>query len=80
MVASGDGSLAALLGASPGASTAVTIVLEVLQRCFKQRLDSEAWQQRLQALLPSIHEDPQQDPQVLNRMRERSDALLGLTV
>ena len=25
-------------------------MLEVLQRCFKQRLDSEAWQQRLQAL------------------------------
>ena len=79
VVASGDGSLAALLGASPGASTAVTIMLEVLQRCFKQRLDSDAWQQRLQALLPSIHEDPQQDPQVLQRMRERSDALLGLT-
>ena len=39
----------------------------------------QAWQQRLQALLPSIHDDPQQDPQVLNRMRERSDALLGLT-
>jgi len=78
VVASGDGSLAALLGASPGASTAVTIMLEVLQRCFKQRLDSDTWQQRLQALLPSIHEDPQQDPQVLNRMRERSDALLGL--
>ena len=32
----------------------------------------------LQALLPSIHEDPQQDPQVLQRMRERSDVLLGL--
>ena len=78
VVASGDGSLAALLGASPGASTAVTIMLEVLQRCFKQRLDSDSWQQRLQAFLPSIHEDPQQDPQVLNRMRERSDALLGL--
>jgi malate dehydrogenase (quinone) len=29
--------------------------------------------------LPSINEDPQQDPQVLQRMRERSDALLGLT-
>ena len=79
VVASGDGSLAALLGASPGASTAVTIMLEVLQRCFKQRLDGEAWQQRLQALLPSIHEDPQRDPQVLHQMRERSDALLGLS-
>ena len=39
----------------------------------------DAGQQRLQALLPSIQDDPQQDPQVLHQMRERSDALLGLT-
>ena len=58
VVAAADGSLAALLGASPGASTAVTIMLEVLERCFPQRLASEHWQQRLQALLPSYGEDP----------------------
>ena len=79
VVASADGSLAALLGASPGASTAVTIMLEVLERCFKAQLDSAAWQQRLRDLLPSINGDPQHDPQVLRRMRERSNAVLGLT-
>ena len=79
VVASKDGSLAALLGASPGASTAVTIMLEVLQRCFQPSMASAAWQQRLQALLPSLGGDPQQDPAVLHRMRERSDALLGLS-
>ncbi|WP_392350494.1 malate:quinone oxidoreductase [Parasynechococcus sp.] len=79
VVASADGSLAALLGASPGASTAVTIMLEVLQRCFKSQLDHPAWQQRLRELLPSIEGDPQRDPEVLRRMRERSDAVLGLT-
>ena len=40
---------------------------------------SAAWQQRLLALLPSLGGDPQQDPAVLHRMRERSDALLGLS-
>ena len=79
VVTSKDGSLAALLGASPGASTAVTIMIEVLQHCFQQSMASEAWQQRLQALLPSLDGDPQQDPAVLHRMRERSDALLGLS-
>ena len=79
MVASSDGSLAALLGASPGASTSVTIMLEVLQRCFKERLASAPWQERLQALLPSIGGDPTQDPELLLAMRQRSDALLGLT-
>jgi malate dehydrogenase (quinone) len=79
VVASADGSLAALLGASPGASTAVTIMLEVLQRCFPQRLASEAWQQRLRALIPSYGQDLNGDAELLARMRERSDALLGLT-
>ena len=78
VVASKDGSLAAL-GASPGASTAVTIMLEVLQRCFKDRLASASWQERLQALLPSIGGDPVQDPELLQAMRQRSDALLGLS-
>ncbi|AII47319.1 MAG: malate:quinone oxidoreductase [Synechococcus sp. BS301-5m-G54] len=78
VVASSDGSLAALLGASPGASTAVTIMLEVLERCFPQRLASEHWQQRLQALLPSYGEDPIADPAVLQSMRQRSNSLLDL--
>ena len=79
VVAAADGSLAALLGASPGASTAVSIMLEVLQRCFPERLASGPWQERLRALLPSIHGDPVSDPTVLQSMRERSDALLDLT-
>lgn len=77
VVAAADGSLAALLGASPGASTAVTIMLEVLQRCFPQRLASPAWSERLQQLLPSVGQDLNADPALLARTRERSDALLS---
>lgn len=80
VVAAADGSLAALLGASPGASTSVTIMLEVLQRCFSARLATEAWQQRLQALLPSYGQDLSLDAELLHRSRERSDALLELGV
>ena len=78
VVASADGSLAALLGASPGASTAVSIMLEVLQRCFPQRLASVEWQQRLRALIPSYGQDLNGDAVLLARMRERSDGVLGL--
>jgi hypothetical protein len=53
-------------------------MLEVLQRCFKAQLDRPAWQQRLRDLLPSIEGDPQQDSEVLLRMRERNDAILDL--
>ena len=79
VVAAADGSLVALLGASPGASTAVTIMLEVLQRCFPDRLASNRWQERLRRLLPSFNQDLQADPAVLLTMRERSDAVLGLS-
>jgi malate dehydrogenase (quinone) len=78
VVSAADGSLAALLGASPGASTAVTIMLEVLQRCWSERMASESWQKRLQELLPSYGQNPNADPALLIEMRQRSDALLNL--
>ena len=81
VVASGDGSLAALLGPLPAASTAVTImleVLEVLERCFADQLATPEWQERLSGVLPSNHLNPLQNLRVLQRMRERRDALLGL--
>ena len=53
VVASADGSIAALLGASPGASTAVAIMLGLLQRCFPEEWASTAWRERLARLLPS---------------------------
>jgi malate dehydrogenase (quinone) len=53
VVTSRDGSIAALLGASPGASTAVSIMLELLQRSFGPRFD--AWRPRLAQLIPSLH-------------------------
>lgn len=77
VVSAKDGSLAALLGASPGASTAVEIMLEVLRRCWSDRMASDAWQYRLLELLPSYGKDPISDGNVLNKMRMRSDALLS---
>jgi len=51
VVASADGSIAGLLGASPGASTAVPIMLDVLRKCFPDRLPE--WEPRLRAMIPS---------------------------
>ncbi len=53
VVTSADGSIAALLGASPGASTAVSIMLELLARCFPERWQSDTWRSRLAKLVPS---------------------------
>jgi len=77
VVSAADGSLAALLGASPGASTSMQIMLEVLERCFPERLASTAWQERIRQLLPSYGQDLNGDAELLSRTRERSDALLS---
>jgi malate dehydrogenase (quinone) len=54
VVTSADGTIAALLGASPGASTAVSIMIEVLQRCFPTQWSSREWRERLSHVLPSL--------------------------
>ncbi len=77
VVAAADGSLAALLGASPGASTAVTIMLEVLQRCWAQRMASKEWQERLRTLLPSFGRNLTIDSPCFNEIRERNDSVLA---
>ena len=53
VVTSADGSIAALLGASPGASTAVSIMIGLLARCFPERWRSDEWRTRLERLIPS---------------------------
>ncbi|CAI8973909.1 malate:quinone oxidoreductase [Pseudomonas sp. IT-P253] len=53
IVASADGTIAGLLGASPGASTAAPIMLTVLQKVFKDQVASPAWQEKLHQIVPS---------------------------
>lgn len=80
VVTAADGSLAALLGASPGASTAVAIMEQLLQRCFPQRFRDEGWQHRLRQLVPYDPQNPGPDlAATLRRCRQRCDAVLGLT-
>ncbi len=52
-VASKDGSIAALLGASPGASTAPSIMLNLLKKVFPDRLATPAWQAKIREIVPS---------------------------
>lgn len=78
VVSSSDGSLTALLGASPGASTAVEIMVEVVRRSLPQGWASPAWQQRLRQLLPSWGEDLAHDAKLLARVRQRNNEILGL--
>jgi malate dehydrogenase (quinone) len=78
VVAAADGSLAALLGASPGASTAVSIMLSLLEKCFPERLATVEWRDKLKEMIPSYGRALHEDEELLNKMREwTSKVLLG---
>lgn len=77
LVASADHTLAALLGASPGASVAVHAMIGVLERCFSARL-GDGWQSRLKAFVPSYGESLKDDADLLNRIRPQNQRKLGL--
>ena len=53
VVHAADGSIAALLGASPGASTAVAIMIDLLHQCFADKMNTAEWQNKIQKMIPS---------------------------
>eukprot|EP00405_Crypthecodinium_cohnii_P015234 CAMPEP_0206450350 /NCGR_PEP_ID=MMETSP0324_2-20121206/18670_1 /ASSEMBLY_ACC=CAM_ASM_000836 /TAXON_ID=2866 /ORGANISM="Crypthecodinium cohnii, Strain Seligo" /LENGTH=541 /DNA_ID=CAMNT_0053919977 /DNA_START=30 /DNA_END=1655 /DNA_ORIENTATION=+ len=52
VVAAADGSICGLLGASPGASTAVQVALDVLQKCYSK--DFKSWEPKIKDMIPSF--------------------------
>jgi len=77
LVSAADGSLAALLGASPGASVAVSIMLELLERCFAERIGG--WQGKLDEIFPAREPALQQDAAIWRKVTAQSNEALGLT-
>ncbi|WP_409019399.1 malate:quinone oxidoreductase [Dyadobacter sp. CY347] len=77
MVTAADGSLAALLGASPGASTAVSIMLELIQKCFKEA-KSEEWQAEFKKIIPSFGESLSKNAELAAKTRARTTEILEL--
>jgi len=78
IVSAADGSLAALLGASPGASTAVSIMLDLLKRCFKEQSESPEWQSKLKEMIPSYGQKLSGNEELTHRMRNWTSEVLGL--
>jgi malate dehydrogenase (quinone) len=78
MVTAADGSIAALLGASPGASTAVAIMLDLVQKCFAERSATPEWQARFRELVPSFGKHLADAPALTAEVRERSRQALQL--
>jgi malate dehydrogenase (quinone) len=57
VVTDADRSISALLGASPGASVSVHVMLEVIRKCFSKLLQSESGHRAMKEMIPSFDED-----------------------
>src|SRR5699024_8981473 len=51
LVKADDGSIADLLGASPGASTAVEVMLDFMNHCFPDQIDD--WDIKIKEMIPT---------------------------
>lgn len=78
VVTKADGSLAVLLGASPGASTAAAIMLDLLKKCFGEQVNSPEWQQKLKAMIPSYGQTLNDKPEFLSKIRQHTAEVLKL--
>src|SRR5699024_9149549 len=72
-----DGTIAALLGASPGASTAVNIMLEILQKSFPEKM--EEWEPKIKEMIPSYGKSLMENPELLDEIHAFTDGALGLS-
>ena len=77
-IVSKDGSLAALLGASPGASTTVNTMLNILEKSFPERVASDDWQTKLKTMVPSYGQSLTENTDLLLQVRERTLTTLKL--
>ncbi|WHY57303.1 malate:quinone oxidoreductase [Peribacillus simplex] len=77
VVSASDGSIAALLGASPGASTAVHVMLEVINKCFPQRM--KEWEPKIKEMIPSYGESLMENPELLHEIQTSTSETLGLS-
>ncbi|WP_042354672.1 malate:quinone oxidoreductase [Bacillus rubiinfantis] len=76
VISAADGSVAALLGASPGASTAVHVMLEVIKKCFPQYL--KVWEPKLKEMIPSYGKSLVDNSDLFHEIHASTAQALGL--
>ncbi|MGO0062785.1 malate:quinone oxidoreductase [Brevibacillus fluminis] len=77
VITAADGSIAALLGASPGASTAVSVMLELIKKCFPQHIN--AWEPKLKEMIPTYGVSLMEHPELIQEIHTSTDRTLELS-
>ena len=76
VVSAEDGTVAALLGASPGASTAVDVMLKVIKKCFPEHLPQ--WESKIKEMIPSYGVSLVENPELFQELHAATAETLGL--
>src|SRR5215472_7568114 len=79
LVIASDRSVVAMLGASPGASTAVWIMLQVIERGFPEKLKTGGWSSKLKQMIPSYGQSLIENAGLCQQVRARTAEVLKLT-
>jgi malate dehydrogenase (quinone) len=78
LVGASDKSIVAMLGASPGASTAVAIMVDVLERCFPEKVKEGAWTAKLKEMIPSYGQSLVDNPSLAIELRAKTAKILNI--
>jgi malate dehydrogenase (quinone) len=78
LVTAADRSIVAMLGASPGASTAAAVMLQVIERCFRDKLTNAGWADQLRKMIPSYGQSLIDNPDLGRRVRAETAAVLNI--
>ena len=78
LVGAADGSIIAMLGASPGASTAVWIMIQVVERCFAEKLQEGGWSAKLKEMIPSYGQSLVENAALCQQVRAETAAVLNI--
>jgi malate dehydrogenase (quinone) len=78
LVGAADHSIIAMLGASPGASTAVWIMIQVLETCFAKKLAAGGWLGKMKEMIPSYGQSLIENAALCQRVRAETAAVLNI--
>jgi malate dehydrogenase (quinone) len=78
LVIAADRSIVAMLGASPGASTAAWTMLQVIERCFAEKLKAAGWSAKLKEIIPSYGQSLAENVALCQRVRAETAAVLKI--
>ncbi len=77
VVVNSSGTIASLLGASPGASTAAHAMIQVLEKCFPEKMEN-GWKEKLKEIIPSYGQNLSENSELTEKVRAYTKEMLEL--